>query len=324
MIVPDKWWREYSGDNPNPAKIVGYDPEDSRYFYFSCDTDNENLLPYKIRYDCVKEYADPNQEDFHKYHLPAYDVVKRFVRSQSHPPLSTSAQPGSAEPSSEAGSNASAAPRVSLSPEMVVKQPLDNSSLALAQLLDSTPAPSLPPPAPGLVSRLDQPLVSKLDNSDPLHQLYLSSLDTYDRMKLMSHKCEFEGAVFGPLCLYLGARPGQENDAETCLRDLDETYLSKVTFTKHADLSKVRDEGIPMKVYLITGPFDKEIPVPPELAHYGLDSISAAHPIVFNVLFDQIARFEEADRHDASDNSNVNFDLAGGGDDVDSNSGDDE
>ena len=43
LIVPDEWWPEYSGDRPNPAKVVGYDPQDSRYFYFSCDCDPEDL-----------------------------------------------------------------------------------------------------------------------------------------------------------------------------------------------------------------------------------------------------------------------------------------
>ena len=47
MLVPDEWWNDFSGDCPNPAEIVRCDPQDSRYFYFRCDGDSEDMEKQK-------------------------------------------------------------------------------------------------------------------------------------------------------------------------------------------------------------------------------------------------------------------------------------
>ena len=48
FIVPDEWRPEYSGYSPDPAKVVRCNPQDCRYFYFSCDSDTDDIEPYRI------------------------------------------------------------------------------------------------------------------------------------------------------------------------------------------------------------------------------------------------------------------------------------
>ena len=76
MLVPDRWWKGYSGNRPNPGEIVGFDPNvpNKQYFALQFDTethsDQNGSGPYPMRYDMVFKYTDISHKDFLKYDLP--------------------------------------------------------------------------------------------------------------------------------------------------------------------------------------------------------------------------------------------------------------
>jgi hypothetical protein len=69
MKVEDRWWQGYTTTNLNPGSIVATDFENDHgaIFVFETDADAEQ---YHMRYDAVLKYADEEDANFYKFHLP--------------------------------------------------------------------------------------------------------------------------------------------------------------------------------------------------------------------------------------------------------------
>lgn len=69
MKVEDRWWQGYTTTNLNPGCIgaVDFANEHGAIFVFQNDEDGEQ---YHMRYDAVLKYADEEDRNFYKFHLP--------------------------------------------------------------------------------------------------------------------------------------------------------------------------------------------------------------------------------------------------------------
>jgi len=86
---------------------------------------------------------------------------------------------------------------------------------------------------------------------------------------------KFEGAVVGPLCLYLDAKPGEDNEAQACLDKVPGSFLMKVACTDYADIHLIGTyKVIPAKTYRISGPLDKRMDVHQDFDGYVICTLS--------------------------------------------------
>ena len=90
----------------------------------------------------------------------------------------------------------------------------------------------------GLVSRSPNPMVLKMSDSAMFNDIGQRSMLVYDQLNLMSDL--FEGEVIGPTCLYINAKPGQEDVARTCIESIDTQFLLKISCVKHANCATIK------------------------------------------------------------------------------------
>ena len=226
-----------------------------------------------INHDAMCKYADSSQKDFEKY-----DLTTTPPSALSSPSTSTSTpKPTATTPT-----------RVSLSP---IVNPV---SLSFETDVDKR----------GVVSCLPRPLISKLDQ---FREMYHRAGLVYDQLQLISDR--FEGQVLGPVCLYLSAKPDQEEAACMCLDTINNSFLMKITCAKHADCFIIKEmKTISADVYMVSGPFDELMDVPEPFQHHGFDTLHSHHPMALNVLLNLVIRLEECRlSHDCLD---VTFDEA--------------
>jgi len=71
MKVEECWWPEFSSTALCPGKIsaVNFDDEAGRFFLLQLDGE-ERTYPMTMRYDAVLLYADEEDANFYKRHLP--------------------------------------------------------------------------------------------------------------------------------------------------------------------------------------------------------------------------------------------------------------
>jgi hypothetical protein len=71
MKVEEDWWEDYSGTAFWPGQIVAvsFDDEMGRFFILQLDGE-ERTYPMTMRYDAVLLYADEEDANFYKRHLP--------------------------------------------------------------------------------------------------------------------------------------------------------------------------------------------------------------------------------------------------------------
>ncbi|KAL7536120.1 hypothetical protein ACHAXR_006945 [Thalassiosira sp. AJA248-18] len=69
MKVEDRWWDGYTGTTLHPGKILDVDftNDNAKFFVLQLDDDE---FTYEMRCDAVLKYADEDDANFHKYHLP--------------------------------------------------------------------------------------------------------------------------------------------------------------------------------------------------------------------------------------------------------------
>ena len=151
--------------------------------------------------------------------------------------------------------------------------------------------------APGLVPCLQSPVISKLAETSPsCKMLYDDSQQIYNQLGLISHM--FMGEVLGPVCLYFGSAPEQEDTANVCVRRIDTKILMKVVVTKAMDASTIQhNNAIEAEIYMLTisGPSIRSL-IPPSIEDYHLNSLVASHALAWNTVISLLERVHNARR----------------------------
>ena len=157
----------------------------------------------------------------------------------------------------------------------------------------------------GVVQQLNCPFISTMTKCENYVALYKRSLMIYDQLQLISER--FSGTVIGPVCLYLGSQPEQEDYslyARICLDGISEKFLLKVSCSDCADISLTKQTSADL--YLLSGNDQELQAVPLELDMYQLDSLSASHPLAVNVFLNSIERYD--DTFKSNEKNRISFD----------------
>ena len=89
----------------------------------------------------------------------------------------------------------------------------------------------------------------------------------------------FEGEMIGPACLYIDAKPGQEDAARTCLESIDSPFLQKISCVLHADCAIIKQhKSIKADIYMISGLFNSTMDVSPHFVDFKFDLLIPVYP----------------------------------------------
>jgi hypothetical protein len=69
MKVEDRWWDGYTGSMLYPGQIIDVDFTNDNGKFFILQLDNDEYT-YEMRYDAVLKYANEEDANFSRYHLP--------------------------------------------------------------------------------------------------------------------------------------------------------------------------------------------------------------------------------------------------------------
>ena len=70
MKVEERWWQGCKGTKLYTGKLTGIDFGKEKENYVILELNDEPGDPYHMRYDAVLKYADYEDHNFHKFHLP--------------------------------------------------------------------------------------------------------------------------------------------------------------------------------------------------------------------------------------------------------------